>query len=99
MLPSFYPLDLLHVFDSSPEFVSWLLTLHFPLAALAAYALGRARGMSQPGAFACGTVYSVGGFALSTLNLYIFLQAPPPPLVGGALRGTSGVSPLAWRLL
>ncbi|HSC94024.1 MAG TPA: hypothetical protein VLC73_03580 [Burkholderiales bacterium] len=75
MLPSFYPPDLLHVLDSSPEFVSWLLTLHVPLAALAAYALGRVRGMSQPGAFACGTVYAVGGFALSTLNLYTFLQA------------------------
>ena len=75
MLPSFYPLDLLHVLDSSPEFVSWLLTLHLPLAALGAYALGRSRGMSQLGAFVCGTVYSIGGFALSTLNLYSFLQA------------------------
>ena len=72
MLPSFYPLDLLHVLDSSPEFVSWLLTLHLPLAALGAYALGRARGMSHLGAFVCGTVYSIGGFALSTLNLYVF---------------------------
>jgi len=75
MLPSFYPLDLLHVFDSSPVFVSWLLTLHLPLAALGAYALARTRGMSQLGAFACGTVYAIGGFTLSTLNLYIFLQA------------------------
>ncbi|MGH8634804.1 MAG: hypothetical protein ACRET7_11820 [Burkholderiales bacterium] len=75
MLPSFYPFDLLHVLDSSPEFVSWLLTLHLPLAALGAYALGRARGMSHLGAFVCGTVYSIGGFALSTLNLYVFLQA------------------------
>lgn len=75
MLPSFYPLDLLHVLDSSPEFMSWLLTLHLPLAALGAYALARTRGMSQLGAFVCGTVYSIGGFALSTLNLYTFLQA------------------------
>ena len=75
MLPSLYPVDLLHVIDSSPEFLSWLLTLHLPLAALGAYALGRTRGMSQLGAFMCGTVYSIGGFALSTLNLYVFLQA------------------------
>ena len=75
MLPSLYPLDLLHALDSSPEFISFLLTLHLPLAALAAYALARSRGLSQPGAFACGTVYSIGGFALSTLNLYVFLQA------------------------
>ena len=75
MVPSFYPLDLLHLLDASPQFVSWLLTLHFPLAALGAYALGRARGMSPLGAFTCSAVYAVGGFALSTLNLYVFLQA------------------------
>ncbi|HSB48957.1 MAG TPA: hypothetical protein VLD15_05535 [Burkholderiales bacterium] len=75
MLPSFYPLDLLHVLDASPQFVSWLLTLHFPLAALGAYALARARGLAPLGAFTCGAVYSVGGFALSALNLYVFLQA------------------------
>jgi len=75
LLPSFYPLDLLHVLDASPQFVSWLLTLHMPLAALGAYALGRGRGMSALGAFTCATVYSIGGFALSTLNLYVFLQA------------------------
>ncbi len=75
MLPSFYPPDLLHVFNPRPEFVSWLLTLHLPLAALGAYALGRVRGLSQLGAFVCGAVYSIGGFALSTVNLYSFLQA------------------------
>lgn len=75
MLPSFYPLDLLHVFNSSPEFVSWLLTLHLPLAALGAYALGRERDMSRAAAFAAGSVYSIGGFALSSVNLYTFLQA------------------------
>lgn len=75
MLPSLYPFDLLHVVNSSPEFVSWLLTLHLPLAALGAYALGRAQGMSRAAAFATGSVYAIGGFSLSTLNLYTFLQA------------------------
>lgn len=56
MLPSLYPVDLLHVLNSSPEFVSWLLTLHLPLAALGAYALGRSRGMAQLGAFVCGAL-------------------------------------------
>jgi hypothetical protein len=75
MLPSFYPLDLLHVLAPTPAFISWLLALHLPLAALSAFALARTRGISRAGAFATGVVYSLGGFALSTLNLYIFLQA------------------------
>ncbi|TAK51627.1 MAG: hypothetical protein EPO27_02470 [Betaproteobacteria bacterium] len=75
MLPSFYPSDLLHVLNPRPEFVSWLLTMHLPLAALGAYALGRVRGLSRLGAFVCGAVYAIGGFALSSVNLYSFLQA------------------------
>lgn len=75
LLPSFYPLDLLHVLGPSPEFISWLLTMHLPLAAAGAFALGRTRGMSYPASFATGCAYALGGFALSTLNLYSFLQA------------------------
>lgn len=75
LLPSFYPPDLLHVLDASPEFISWLLTLHLPLAALGMFALLRGRALSPLSAFAGGTVYAIGGFALSTLNLYSFLQA------------------------
>jgi hypothetical protein len=86
-LPALYPPDLLHAFWPSPVFVSWLLTLHLPLAALAAYWLARELGASRPGAFQAGAVYALGGFALSCLNLYIFLQALAlAPFVAGLLR-------------
>ena len=86
-LPAVYPPDLLHALWPSPVFVSWLLTLHLPLAALAAYWLARELGASRPGAFQAGAVYALGGFALSCLNLYVFLQALAlAPFVAGLLR-------------
>jgi hypothetical protein len=86
-LPALYPADLLHVLWPSPVFVSWLLTLHLPLAALAAYWLARELGASRAGAFVAGAAYSLAGFTLSCLNLYVFLQALAlAPLVVGLLR-------------
>lgn len=86
-LPSLYPPDLLHVLWPSPVFVSWLLTLHLPLAALGAYWLARELGTSRAGAFVSGVVFALGGFALSCLNLYVFLQALAlAPFVVGWLR-------------
>jgi len=101
-LPSLYPPDLLHALWPGPVFVSWLLTLHLPLAALAAYWLCRELGGSRPGAFLAGLVFALGGFALSCLNLYVFLQALAlAPLVVGCLRRTSrpGGGPLALAAL
>ena len=86
-LPALYPPDLLHALWPSPVFVSWLLTLHLPLAALAAYWLARELGASRAGAFLAGAVYALSGFALSCLNLYVFLQALAlAPFVAGLLR-------------
>ena len=86
-LPALYPPDLLHALWPGPVFVSWLLTLHLPLAALAAYWLARELGASRPGAFVSGAVYSLAGFTLSCLNLYVFLQALAlAPFVVGLLR-------------
>jgi len=86
-LPALYPPELLHAVWSGPVFVSWLLTLHLPLAAVAAYWLARELGASRPGAFVSGAVYSLAGFALSCLNLYVFLQALAlSPFVVGLLR-------------
>jgi hypothetical protein len=86
-LPALYPPDLLHVLWPSPAFVSWLLTLHLPLAALSAFWLARELGASRPAAFLAGATYALGGFALSCLNLYVFLQALAiAPLVAGTLR-------------
>ncbi len=86
-LPALYPPELLHALWPSPVFVSWLLTLHLPLAALSAYWLARELGASRPAGFVSGAVYSLAGFALSCLNLYVFLQALAlAPFVVGLLR-------------
>ncbi|HXY38722.1 MAG TPA: YfhO family protein [Vicinamibacteria bacterium] len=74
-LPQVYPLDLLQVLWPGPAALSWLLTLHLPLAALAMFALARRLGASRAGAFVSGAAYALGGLALSCLNLYVFLQA------------------------
>jgi hypothetical protein len=85
--PVAYPADLLLALRPSPVFASWLLTLHLPLAALSAYWLARELGARRPGAFVSGSVYALGGLALSCLNLYVFLQALAlAPLVAGLLR-------------
>ncbi len=90
LLPVLYPLDLLQAFFPGPAAASWLLTLHLPLAALAAYALARELGAAPPGSFAAGVVYALGGLALSSLNLYVFLQALAlAPLVALLLRRAS----------
>ena len=91
VLPAFYPFELLHVLSPGPSAVSWLLTLHFPLAALAMYALARELGACRYGAFAAGAVYSMGGLALSSLNVQMFLQALAwaPLLLLSFLRATT----------
>jgi hypothetical protein len=86
-LPVVYPSDLLHALWPSPVAVSWLLTLHLPLAALTAYWLARQLGTGRAGAFVAGVAYAIGGLAVSSLNLYVFLQALAlAPLVVGTLR-------------
>jgi hypothetical protein len=86
-LPALYPPDLLLALAPGPVFASWLLTLHLPLAALGAYWLARELGASRAGAFAGGALYALSGFALSTLNLYVFLQALAlAPFVVGLVR-------------
>jgi hypothetical protein len=86
-LPQVYPLDLLQVLWPGPAAMSWLLTMHLPLAALAMFALARRLGASSSGAFLSGAAYALGGLALSCLNLYVFLQALAlAPLVVLGLR-------------
>jgi hypothetical protein len=75
VLPMLYPLDVLHVLLPGPVAASWLLTLHLPLAAVGAFAVARELRADVAGGFAAGVVYSLGGLALSSLNLYLFLQA------------------------
>jgi hypothetical protein len=88
--PISYPPDLLQLLWIDERWFSILLALHLPLAALGMAALGRALGASQPAAAGGALVYAMGGFALSTLNFYIYLQALAwAPLVVLALRKAS----------
>lgn len=87
LAPELYPPDLLHALLPGPVLVSWLLTLHLPLAALSAYWLARELGASRAGGFVAGALFALSGFTLSSLNLYVFLQALAlAPLVAGLLR-------------
>ncbi len=74
-LPMFYPTELAQWLWSGPAAVSWLLTIHIPVAALSCYALARHLGCSRWGAFASGSIYALGGLCLSCVNLHWFLQA------------------------
>lgn len=75
VLPMMYPIEWLHALWPSPAAVSWLLTAHFPLAAVGAYLLGLRLGLDVRGSVVAGAVYALGGLAVSSLNLYVFLQA------------------------
>jgi hypothetical protein len=95
--PISYPLDLLHVLVPNEWGFSLLLALHVPLAALAFLVLSRGLGL-VPVAAGCGAfVYALGGFCLSSVNLYIHLQAMAwaPLVVAGMLRAARG-GPRDW---
>ncbi|HET7291165.1 MAG TPA: hypothetical protein VFM88_01945 [Vicinamibacteria bacterium] len=75
VLPFYFPVDFLHLLWPSPVFVSWLLTLHIPFASVAMFLLARDLGATRGGAFVAGALYAAGGLALSSLSLFIFLEA------------------------
>lgn len=82
-----YPLDLLQLLRPDEAGISLVLALHVPLAAVAFYALAR-RLVEAPAPAAAGgaLVYALGGFVLSTVNLYVYLEAAAwAPLVVLAL--------------
>jgi hypothetical protein len=73
--PIGYPVDLLQVLLSDEKGFSLLLALHFPLAALGFFVLARSIGTGRIAAVGGAALYSLGGFALSTMNLYVYLEA------------------------
>lgn len=84
--PVSYPVDLLQALAPNEAFLSLLLALHVPLAALAFFVLGRGLGLGRTAAALGSLVYALGGFTLSALNLYYLLQAAAwAPLVVLAL--------------
>lgn len=83
-----YPIDLLHLLLSDEWGFSLLLALHVPLAAVALFVLARALGASPVAAAGGGLVYALGGFCLSTVNLYRYAQATAwaPLVIWAGLR-------------
>lgn len=75
MAPLAYPLDLLQLLRPTEAGVSLLLALHVPLAACAFLLLGRHLRLPPVAAAGGALVYALGGFALSTLNFYVYLHA------------------------
>ena len=87
--PVGYPLDLLQVLRPDEHGFSLLLALHVPLAALAFFALARRLALTPTAAAGGALAYALGGFCLSSLNLYIYLQAMAwAPLAIRALLGS-----------
>ena len=98
--PISYPLDLLQAFLPSEAGLSTSLALHVPLGALAFFALAHGLGLGRGAAAGGALVYALGGFSLSTLNLYVYVQAIAwaPLVVLGlqrAARDRGAVAPAA----
>ena len=89
-----YPIDLLQLLRPDEAGLSAILALHVPLAALAFFALARGLSLGRVAAVGGGVVYALGGFLLSSLNLYVYLQAAAwaPLLVLGLVRVLGGGS-------
>jgi len=73
--PVSYPIDLAQLLVPHEAGISLVLALHVPLAALAFLVLARARGVSLVGSAGGALAYALGGFCLSVLNLYVYVQA------------------------
>jgi hypothetical protein len=95
LLPLSYLPDLAHAVFPSEWWFSLLLALHLPLAAVFFFALARELGLARTAAAGGALAYALGGFALSSINLYVYAQALAwaPLVVRGFLRTTRGT----WR--
>jgi hypothetical protein len=97
--PIAYPGDLLQMLSPGPFGLSLSLALHLPLAALGFALLARGLGLAPTAGAAGAFVYALGGFALSSLNLYLYVQALAwAPFVVLALRGAAFGGPRSWAL-
>jgi hypothetical protein len=86
-----YPLDLLQLLRPDEAGLSIVLALHVPLAALLFFALARALSLGRVAAAGGALVYALGGFVLSSVNLYVHVQAAAwAPLVVLALARVLG---------
>ena len=90
--PLAYPLELLQLLRPDEWGLSLVLALHVPLAGLALLVLARSLGVAPVAAAGGALVYALGGFCLSTLNLYVYLEAMAwaPLVIWGARRAAAG---------
>jgi hypothetical protein len=90
--PVSYPLELLQLLWPNEWGLSLFLALHVPLAAVAFLVLARGLGVGTVAAAGGALVYALGGFCLSTLNLYVYLEAMAwaPLLVLAVRRAATG---------
>ncbi len=70
-----YPLDLLQLVRPDEVGISLVLALHVPLAAVTFLAMARGLGLPAVAAAGGALVYALGGFLLSSLNLYVYVEA------------------------
>ena len=93
--PVGYPLDLVALVWPHEPLLSLLLALHVPLGALFLLLLARGLGLRLEAACGGALVYALGGFYLSTLNLYVYVQAAAwaPLVVLGLVRVLGGGGP------
>ncbi len=95
--PLSYLPDLLQLLRPDESGISLVLALHVPLGALGFMALARGLGVPLVGAAGGAILYSLGGFFLSTLNFYVYLQAAAwaPLLVLTLRRAAEGRTGMA----
>ena len=72
--PFAYLPDLLQLLIPNEFGISLLLALHIPFAAVTFTLLARELGLPPVAAAASALVYALGGFSLSTINLYVYVQ-------------------------
>src|SRR5437867_5815118 len=90
--PISYPVELLQLLRPDEWGLSVALALHVPLAGLAFLVLARGLGVGSLAAAGGSFVYALGGFCLSTLNLYVYLEALAwaPLVILAARRAAEG---------
>lgn len=102
LLPIGYPLDLLQALVPNEWGLSLVLALHVPLGAVLFMRLAQALGRGPAAAAGGALVYALGGFCLSTVNLYVYVEAMAwaPLLALTLLRAADGGRrELAWAAL
>jgi|CXWL01.1.fsa_nt_gi hypothetical protein len=69
-----YPFDLLQLLIPNEFGISLFLVLHIPLAAVAFMLLARSFDLPPTAAAAGALIYALGGYSLSSINLYVLTQ-------------------------